>query len=160
MESGLISNYFDAWECTARKLPIETKDQSELCMVDSTIVKIEGRVQARFQYCGHQGTISTWAFHNVSVTLIASVCVCLGAVPLLTIGVCNERSVSAGRYTHFPALTAQVRLTYREYFVVTDREAHRRHKTDLHGTERERHADPQKGSHITGSRSSYTNVQM
>ena len=58
VDSGSTGNYIDARECTARRIKVETEDQSEeLKMADGTVVKTEGRVQFVLKCSGYRGQI-------------------------------------------------------------------------------------------------------
>ena len=60
VDSGLIGNYIDARECTARGIKFEMEDQAEeLKIANDTMVKTEGRVQLMFKCGGYRGQIST-----------------------------------------------------------------------------------------------------
>ena len=74
VDFGSTSNYIDARECTARRIKIEAKDQSEKPkMADGTMVETEGRIQFVLKCGGYRGQISAWVFPNMNKPIILGI---------------------------------------------------------------------------------------
>ena len=74
VDSESTSNYIDAQECPAQGMKIEAEDQAEeLKMVESALVKTEGRVQFMLKCGGYRGQISTRVFPNMNKPMILGI---------------------------------------------------------------------------------------
>ena len=74
VDSGLTGNYIDARECVVRKLQIQNEEVAEeLCLVDGSTVKTEGRVQVHVKCGEYRGTIYARVFPRMNNKMILEI---------------------------------------------------------------------------------------